>query len=335
MSVSNDGVVAAVSTSWQFQNTFQELDYMHNRIVLLEIVVILGTATFSGCPSTSSPPQRASPSTASVSDEGSHPSYPRQFAKYVDPEHGEIEEWGSPVAASIVEQWFHKLDWSDPASKPRLGVELALNSSLEITLSPDATENHVEMIAVWTRPGPQLGAATSVMVRRSKPLKDAEQGMALLHSFAKRGDEFESLAEWVDKKRQPADKSEPVSALLRQQMIDITSEVAKEQNAATKAEVIAKQVDDGITAIRKQDPSFLILSAKAEAKLKNGDVIEDSNARIAAAEQFLKEFGIELSGLAAFLLKKHRTSALSNERAELLAQLLVAQVKQAKKALAN
>ena len=99
----------------------------------------------------------------------------------------------------VLEGEFKQLDWSNPLNKPSLAVELAADSKLRITLSPDASEDGEELIAIWTRPGPQLGATTSITVRRSKPLHNGEQALSLLNAFARGDDGFESLVEWLDK----------------------------------------------------------------------------------------------------------------------------------------
>jgi hypothetical protein len=71
-------------------------------------------------------------------------------------------------------------------------------------LSPDPTGDHEQMIAVVRKPGPKYGNTTSIIVRHSRPLNDAEHALSLLRSYTKDNEEFESLVEWVD---QSADSS--------------------------------------------------------------------------------------------------------------------------------
>lgn len=62
---------------------------------------------------------------------------------------------------------------------------------------------------------------------------------------------------------------------------------------------------------------------------------ENAVERIAAAESFLNEYGIQSSGLAASLLSKHKAGELSPVHTELLAQLMVADKTKAEKALSK
>lgn len=123
---------------------------------------------------------------------------PRFTTKWTMPDGSKHEKVGNVVTAAILEKEFRQLDWSKPASGPSLAVERAGDNVLSIVLYPDATKSQEQLIAVWTRPGPKLGVATSKIVRRSKPFQDAELALALLNRFAVGDDAFESLVEWDD-----------------------------------------------------------------------------------------------------------------------------------------
>jgi len=125
------------------------------------------------------------------------------------------------------------------------------------------------------------------------------------------------------------------SAVLKQDMIDASFEIMKAKDPDLDRKTVAAQVQNGIEEIREIDPEFLIVSAKSEAKLSAGKPLEDSTKRIAEAEQFLSETGIQTSGLVQALLPQYKAGALSPVRTELLAQLVVAEMEKAKQALAN
>jgi hypothetical protein len=167
--------------------------------------VVLAVASISGCspsnaPSTAdSPKQQFQP----AGDVASEEQYPRLNWEWIEADGSETKSTGSPVSTSdaslrIVEDKFRQLDWNNSASKPSLAIEYAEDRSLRIMLSPDPTGNHDEMIAVCREPGPTYGNTTSIIVRRSRPLKDAEQALSLLRSYIKDDGEFESLVDWAD-----------------------------------------------------------------------------------------------------------------------------------------
>ena len=178
---------------------------------LLVSSVVLAVASSSGCspsnaPSNAEPPKEQSQPAGDVASE-EH--YPRLNWKWIEADGNEIESTGSPISVSdasfrVVEDKFRQLDWNDSASKPSLAIEHAEDRSLTIMLSPDPTGDHNAMIAVVRKPGPKYGNTTSIIVRHSRPLNDAEQALSLLRSYTEDNEEFESLVEWVD---QDADSS--------------------------------------------------------------------------------------------------------------------------------
>ncbi|PAY16789.1 hypothetical protein CKO51_24930 [Rhodopirellula sp. SM50] len=81
--------------------------------------------------------------------------------------------------------------------------------------------------------------------------------------------------------------------------------------------------------------NFLMVSAEDEKKLGAGTPIEGVDKRIADAEAFLNEYGIQLSGLVQSLLPQHKAGDLNPVRTELFAHLIVADMKKAAAALTN
>ena len=185
------------------------------RMRLLVSSVVLAAASISGCspsnaPSHAEPPKEQSQPAGGVASEEQ---YPRLYWKWIEADGKEIESTGSPISASdasfrIVEDKFRQLDWNDSASNPSLAIEHAEDRSLTIMLSPNPTGGHNEMIAVVRKPGPTYENITSIIVRHSRPLKDAEQALSLLRSYAKDNEEFESFVEWVDRDADSSTKAD-------------------------------------------------------------------------------------------------------------------------------
>ena len=125
------------------------------------------------------------------------------------------------------------------------------------------------------------------------------------------------------------------SVVLKQEMIDAAAELMQQQQPDTERDAVRGQVDQGIAQIREDAPDFLKVSAATEKKLQAGTPTGGAAKRIADAEAFLNEYGISQSGLVAALLQQHKTEKLTPVRAELLAQLIVAEKQRAEAALSN
>ena len=125
------------------------------------------------------------------------------------------------------------------------------------------------------------------------------------------------------------------SAALKQEMVEVTVELMKKHQPSTEPDAVRAQVDTAIVQVRKEVPDFLMVSAEDEKKLRAGSLIEGSDKRIADAEAFLNESGLQLSGLVQSLLPQHNAGDLNPVRTELLAQLIVADMKKAEAALTN
>lgn len=125
------------------------------------------------------------------------------------------------------------------------------------------------------------------------------------------------------------------SQTLKQAMVDATAELMKGQQPEIDMAAIRNQVEKGILQIRKDFPEFLMVSVETENRLQSDTQIEGAAKSIADAEAFLNEYGIQLGGLTASLLIKHKAGNLSPVSTELLAQLIVADKAKAEKALGN
>lgn len=166
--------------------------------------VVLAVASISGCAPSNAPSNTKLPKEQPqpAGDIASEEQYPRLNWKWIEAGGNEIQSTGSPISTSdasfrVVEDKLRQLDWNNSASKPSLAIEHAKDRSLTIMLSPDTTGDHDEMIAVVRKPGPKFGNTTSIIVRHSRPLKDADQALSLLRSYAEDNVDFESLVDWV------------------------------------------------------------------------------------------------------------------------------------------
>tara|TARA_R110002072_G_C7945043_1_gene532779 strand:- start:52 stop:561 length:510 start_codon:yes stop_codon:yes gene_type:complete len=123
------------------------------------------------------------------------------------------------------------------------------------------------------------------------------------------------------------------SAALKQAMLDVTLDLMKKQDPNTDPDAVRTQVESAIAQIRKDVPDFLMLSGENEKKLQAGTQVEGVDKRITEAEAFLNDTGIQLTGLVASLLPQHKAGTLSPVGTELLAHLIVADMKKTKAAL--
>lgn len=124
--------------------------------------------------------------------------YPRMTWKTLSSEGLEVIDSASPIAMTdkgmkLVEDKFRELDWDSPDSNPTFSFELDSDQSLTIIASSNGPGLETEMVAIWRRPGSE----TSLNVRRSKPLTDRNQAIALLNSFCKQDGKMQSLVEWL------------------------------------------------------------------------------------------------------------------------------------------
>jgi hypothetical protein len=90
----------------------------------------------------------------------------------------------------------YSLDWSNEAEAlPSITIDRDRINSLTIAL--EATADQRSIIATWRRSGETRASTTAIIVKRSKPLKDIAQGLALMRAYYTGKDQFESLIEWT------------------------------------------------------------------------------------------------------------------------------------------
>lgn len=127
------------------------------------------------------------------------------------------------------------------------------------------------------------------------------------------------------------DTAAAVNATLKQAMIDLM----KERQPDTEPDTVRSQVEGTIVQIRKDVPEFLVVSTETEEKLKAGIPVQSATKRIADAETFLNDYVGQLSGIVQWLLPQHKAGNLDAVRTELLAQLIVADMKKVQDTLTN
>ncbi len=177
---------------------------MHNTV----LIVFIFCVTFAGCSKSGTPDPNLASTAVEQPGTTDGVSFPRLVIASLGANGFPEESAGNAVTPKILDQQFSTLNWADLTSKPSIAVELADDRSLKIALSSDATGNQVNMIAIWREPGPQYGNTTSIIVRRSKPLKDAEQALSLLNLYASHDNQFESVVDWADQKADAPDEND-------------------------------------------------------------------------------------------------------------------------------
>ena len=123
------------------------------------------------------------------------------------------------------------------------------------------------------------------------------------------------------------------SVVLKQAMLDVTFALMVGNDPTTEREDVRSKAEDFIALTRKDVPDFLMLTRKDEDELRAGRKIHKVDRRISVAEAFLREIEIELSGLVTSLLSQYKAGTLSVPHTELLAQLMVAEMKKTRASL--
>jgi hypothetical protein len=177
---------------------------MHNTV----LIVFIFCVTFAGCSKSDTPEPNLASTAVEQPGMSDGVSFPRLVIASLGANGFPEESAGNAVTPEILDQQFRTLNWADLASKPSIAVELAGDRSLRIALSSDATANQVDMIAIWREPGPKYGNTTSIIVRRSKPLKDDEQALFLLNLYANHDNKFESVVDWADQEPDAPDEND-------------------------------------------------------------------------------------------------------------------------------
>lgn len=131
-------------------------------------------------------------------------------------------------------------------------------------------------------------------------------------------------------KTQPeAAKPDPIeSALLRQAMIDVSSELMKQAKPNAEPDGIIDALECFITQSRKDYPEFLMVPPAVEQQLEAGKAPDDTAERVAEGEAVLEKHEMQISPLVTGLQERHKAGKLTPVQMELLAQLITAYLKQ-------
>ena len=120
-----------------------------------------------------------------------------------------------------------------------------------------------------------------------------------------------------------ADSQTVESVVLRKELHEVWVDIGVEDEGRSEAEAkegLDEFVGKLIDSVRKNDPDFLMVSPEVEAKLQNGEAIEDSEERIKS----LTDSFTPQAHFANHLLKKYNAGGLTPVRTELLAHVLAA-----------
>lgn len=105
---------------------------------------------------------------------------------------------GGPGSLEFIDRFFREIDWGEADIQPKIDIELNGAESLEIRLFPNPAAEGTNYVAVWRRPGAEIGGATSSVVKQSTRIESAEQAIGLLRSYITEKGDIESLVEWKE-----------------------------------------------------------------------------------------------------------------------------------------
>jgi hypothetical protein len=101
----------------------------------------------------------------------------------------------NPKTRQLIEERFKEMEWSNGQAKASFSIELDAGRSLKFS---SASGDQKGFSAIWTRPGPMLGGATSAIVKKSRPIPSAEKAIELLHTYVSNDGDIQSAAEWEE-----------------------------------------------------------------------------------------------------------------------------------------
>jgi hypothetical protein len=101
----------------------------------------------------------------------------------------------NPKTRQLMEQRFREMEWSNGQAKASFSIELDAGRSLKFR---SASGDQKGFTAMWTRPGPMLGGATSAIVKKSQPIPSAEKALELLHTYVTNDGDIQSVVEWEE-----------------------------------------------------------------------------------------------------------------------------------------
>jgi hypothetical protein len=102
----------------------------------------------------------------------------------------------NPKTRELIEERFKGMEWSNDQAKASFSIELDAGRSLKFRSESGASQDQQGFTAIWTRPGPMIGGATSAIVKRSRPIPSAENALELLHTYVTRDGDIQSVVEW-------------------------------------------------------------------------------------------------------------------------------------------
>ena len=101
----------------------------------------------------------------------------------------------NPKTRQLMEQRFREMEWSNSQSKASFSIELDAGRSLKLR---SASGDQKGFSAIWTRPGPMLGGATSAIEKTSRPLPTVEGALELLLTYVSNDGDIQSVVEWEE-----------------------------------------------------------------------------------------------------------------------------------------
>jgi hypothetical protein len=101
----------------------------------------------------------------------------------------------NPKTRQLMEERFREMEWSNGQAKASFSIELDAGRSLKFR---SASDDQRGFSAIWTRPGPMLGGATSAIVKKSRPLPTVEDALELLHTYVSNDGDIQSVVEWEE-----------------------------------------------------------------------------------------------------------------------------------------
>lgn len=101
----------------------------------------------------------------------------------------------NPKTRQLMEQRFREMEWTNDQAKASFSIELDAGRSLKFR---SASGDQKGFSAIWTRPGPMIGGATSAIVKKSRPIPSAEKALELLHTYLSNDGDIQSVVEWEE-----------------------------------------------------------------------------------------------------------------------------------------
>lgn len=101
----------------------------------------------------------------------------------------------TPKTRKLIDERFREMEWSDGQAKASFSIELDAERSLKFR---SASGDQKGFSAIWTRPSPMLGGATSAIVKKSRPIPSAEKALELLHTYLSNVGDIQSVVEWEE-----------------------------------------------------------------------------------------------------------------------------------------